>query len=343
MGSPSRRPGQSKAEISGLRPRLSTDTAELDQSLTGEPVVPDAGRGRADHGLTPTAAAIEEVGDTIGSHQQHPGPCRLPMGRSRGPRQHSIPPRVVPAIIEFAFVDLAREPPRVGKALERELSGLFGAHRGLYRLLYGIDDDVKRVCIVHIATARMHTARVEHTTYAPLDTLDALARPSRVGRDTRSVPLTQNYVRTWSGGPGTPARGERVCVQNDGVPTWEPCAAVPSADMWMCWMSAAAADAECNAIASTQMGPCAYQATVVYGAILPQQLRRFPRQPGPEPARTITAVLYLREVATRRCRASAGGNTARTFSAPSTTSPSMTYRQQPGRHSKPFSFSASSQ
>lgn len=31
----------------------------------------------------------------------------------------SIPPRVVPAIIEFAFGDLAREPHRVGKPLER--------------------------------------------------------------------------------------------------------------------------------------------------------------------------------------------------------------------------------
>ncbi len=62
----------------------------------------------------------------------------------------SIPPRVVPAIIEFAFGDLAREPRRVGKPLKRELSGLFGARRGPYRLLYGIDDEGKRVYILHI-------------------------------------------------------------------------------------------------------------------------------------------------------------------------------------------------
>lgn len=62
----------------------------------------------------------------------------------------SISPRVVPAIIEFAFGDLAREPRRVGKPLERELSGLFGARRGPYRLLYRIDDDVRRVYVVHV-------------------------------------------------------------------------------------------------------------------------------------------------------------------------------------------------
>ena len=62
----------------------------------------------------------------------------------------SVPPRVVPAIIEFAFGDLAREPRRVGKPLERELVGLFGARRGPYRLLYRIDDEEQRVYIVHV-------------------------------------------------------------------------------------------------------------------------------------------------------------------------------------------------
>ena len=61
-----------------------------------------------------------------------------------------IPPRVVSAVVEFAFRDLAREPHRVGKPLERELSGLFGARRGPYRLLYRIDDEAQRVHIVHI-------------------------------------------------------------------------------------------------------------------------------------------------------------------------------------------------
>lgn len=62
----------------------------------------------------------------------------------------SIPPRVVSAIIEFAFGDLAREPHRVGKPLERELSGLFGACRGPYRLLFRIDDVAQQIYIVHV-------------------------------------------------------------------------------------------------------------------------------------------------------------------------------------------------
>jgi mRNA interferase RelE/StbE len=62
----------------------------------------------------------------------------------------SIPPRIIPAIIEFAFGDLAREPRRVGRPLERELAGLFGARRGPYRLLYRIDDEAQRVYVVHI-------------------------------------------------------------------------------------------------------------------------------------------------------------------------------------------------
>ncbi len=62
----------------------------------------------------------------------------------------SISPRVLPAIIEFAFGDLTREPRRVGKPLERELHGLFGARRGPYRLLYRIDDEAQRVYIVHV-------------------------------------------------------------------------------------------------------------------------------------------------------------------------------------------------
>jgi len=62
----------------------------------------------------------------------------------------SIPPRIVPAIIEFAFGDLAREPYRVGKPLERELAGLFSARRGPYRLLYRIDDEAQEIYVVHI-------------------------------------------------------------------------------------------------------------------------------------------------------------------------------------------------
>lgn len=67
---------------------------------------------------------------------------------------HHIPPRVLPAIIEFAYGELAREPRRVGKPLERELAGTFSARRGPYRLLYRVDDEAERV----------HILRVDHRT-----------------------------------------------------------------------------------------------------------------------------------------------------------------------------------
>ncbi|ADP80094.1 type II toxin-antitoxin system RelE family toxin [Pseudofrankia inefficax] len=62
-----------------------------------------------------------------------------------------VPPRVVPAIVEFAFGDLADGPRRVGKPLDRELTGILSARRGPYRVLYRVDDDKKRVTILRVA------------------------------------------------------------------------------------------------------------------------------------------------------------------------------------------------
>lgn len=63
---------------------------------------------------------------------------------------HRIPPRFLPAIIELAYGELAREPQRVGKPLERELAGTFSARRGPYRLLYRVDDEVGRVYVLRV-------------------------------------------------------------------------------------------------------------------------------------------------------------------------------------------------
>jgi mRNA-degrading endonuclease RelE of RelBE toxin-antitoxin system len=62
-----------------------------------------------------------------------------------------IPPRIIPAIIEFAFGDLATAPQRVGKPLARDLSGTFSARRGPYRVLYRIDEDTKKVTLLRVA------------------------------------------------------------------------------------------------------------------------------------------------------------------------------------------------
>lgn len=62
----------------------------------------------------------------------------------------SVPPRIVAAIIEFIYGDLARYPRRVGKPLERELEGLWGARRGPYRVVYEIHDDRLVVLVIHV-------------------------------------------------------------------------------------------------------------------------------------------------------------------------------------------------
>ncbi len=61
-----------------------------------------------------------------------------------------IPPRIVPAIIEFVYGDLARNPQRVGKPLERDLAGFRSARRGSYRVIYSINDETVTVELLHI-------------------------------------------------------------------------------------------------------------------------------------------------------------------------------------------------
>ena len=61
-----------------------------------------------------------------------------------------IPPRIVPAIVEFVYGDLAANPRRVGKPLERELAGTFSARRGPYRVLYDIDDTAGEIQILRV-------------------------------------------------------------------------------------------------------------------------------------------------------------------------------------------------
>ena len=61
-----------------------------------------------------------------------------------------IPPRIVAAIIEFVFADLAQAPRKVGKPLKQQLEGSYSARRGPYRILYKINDPAKQIEIVRI-------------------------------------------------------------------------------------------------------------------------------------------------------------------------------------------------
>jgi mRNA interferase RelE/StbE len=71
----------------------------------------------------------------------------------------SVPERVIPAIVEFVYGDLAEFPRRVGKPLERELAGSYSARRGSYRILYDIDETKSQVSIIRVA----HRADVYRT------------------------------------------------------------------------------------------------------------------------------------------------------------------------------------
>lgn len=62
-----------------------------------------------------------------------------------------LPPRLVPAVVEFLFGPLADNPERVGKPLRGEFAGLHSAHRGDYRILYEIVPKTRKVIVHRIA------------------------------------------------------------------------------------------------------------------------------------------------------------------------------------------------
>ncbi|TFD56674.1 type II toxin-antitoxin system RelE/ParE family toxin [Cryobacterium sp. Hh38] len=61
-----------------------------------------------------------------------------------------VPPRIVPAIIEFVYGDLARCPRRVGNPLQRELEGLWSARRGPDRIIYDIVEERLVIIVVQV-------------------------------------------------------------------------------------------------------------------------------------------------------------------------------------------------
>ena len=77
-------------------------------------------------------------------------PYGIELAASAGRDLEAIPARIVPAIIEFIYGDLARSPRRVGKPLRRELEGKWSARRGTYRIIYEIEDDRLIVLVIRI-------------------------------------------------------------------------------------------------------------------------------------------------------------------------------------------------
>lgn len=61
-----------------------------------------------------------------------------------------LPPRVVPAVIEFIYGPLAENPRRLGKPLREDFAGLWSARRGPYRVLYELEDEKTRIVVARI-------------------------------------------------------------------------------------------------------------------------------------------------------------------------------------------------
>ena len=63
---------------------------------------------------------------------------------------HRLPEKVRDAALTFVYGQLAEHPRRVGKPLGRELSGLYSARRGSYRIVYRVADERVLVQVVRV-------------------------------------------------------------------------------------------------------------------------------------------------------------------------------------------------
>ena len=67
-----------------------------------------------------------------------------------GAISEQLPEPVAAAVIEFLTTSLIREPRRVGKQLRRELTGIWSARRGTYRVLYRIREHPREVIVLRV-------------------------------------------------------------------------------------------------------------------------------------------------------------------------------------------------
>jgi mRNA-degrading endonuclease RelE of RelBE toxin-antitoxin system len=61
-----------------------------------------------------------------------------------------LPEAVATAVIDFLTTTLIAEPRRVGRPLRGELSGIWAARRGTYRVLCCLRDDPREVIVLRI-------------------------------------------------------------------------------------------------------------------------------------------------------------------------------------------------
>lgn len=78
-------------------------------------------------------------------------PYRLRVTASAGRAiQHKLPEGIAAAVLEFITGTLLENPHRVGNALRRELTGIYSARRGAFRILYEIDDEIPLVTVLRV-------------------------------------------------------------------------------------------------------------------------------------------------------------------------------------------------
>ncbi|MGH9185599.1 MAG: type II toxin-antitoxin system RelE family toxin [Acidimicrobiales bacterium] len=61
-----------------------------------------------------------------------------------------LPEKVTIAVVEFLLGPLCENPRRVGHPLQRELTGLWAARRGPYRVVNEFDDDQQTINVLRI-------------------------------------------------------------------------------------------------------------------------------------------------------------------------------------------------
>lgn len=73
--------------------------------------------------------------------------------RVTGPAERQLnrlPEGIAAAIVEFMLGALLDNPHRLGGALQRELAGMRSARRGVYRIIYEIDESERAVIVYRI-------------------------------------------------------------------------------------------------------------------------------------------------------------------------------------------------
>ena len=61
-----------------------------------------------------------------------------------------LPPKIATAMVEFMLGPLVEAPRRLGHPLQRELTGLWSARRGAYRIVYELNEADLVVNVVRI-------------------------------------------------------------------------------------------------------------------------------------------------------------------------------------------------